>query len=163
MSTVFEVLTEDTFSTAVSGTSYFSSGSLNGIGTHIFLTESYVPSYVLSHASGSWQGMGVMVNVASGSIDTNLLFPQGWTTTTTQDVASSSPALNHVDSDITSVENPNVLEGSNVISWNPFPALPVVSTPVRKQRDESRFKRVSSFSRFRPVRIRLFRHNVTVR
>ena len=164
MSVVFEVLTQGSFDTAITGSFTPTSGSWEGVASHLYVTESISQySYTVSHASGTWEGHGKMLAISDDVTESDLVFPQGWTVTVIQGIDDDAVSVNHDDDKVISNADPHVLEGANLVPWNPFPPPPAEPPGIRQQRDESRFKKVSSFSRFQPVRIRVFRRNVTVR
>jgi hypothetical protein len=91
------------------------------------------------------------------------MFMSGFSTTSTVDQHDGTFIdTNHDDLPIDD-RLPNAQEGVNFVFWNYFPDLPPPPDLERTQRDESRYKKVSSFTREQPVRIRIFRKNTTVR
>lgn len=156
MSTVFQVLADDSFDTADTG-SLFTSASFEGAGAHVFLTQSAEYSYTEVHASGAWNGVGASLDIVNMSFTGSLLFLEGWSIGNSQNIVSEAPLADHDDDNVISNELPSTLEAANIIPWNPFPPLPIFVPPITAKRDESRYRKVSSFTRVQPVRIRTFR------
>jgi hypothetical protein len=58
---------------------------------------------------------------------------------------------------VTDDEHTSPLQGTNMVPWNPFPIPPPLPAARLKDRDETRFKKVSSFTRVQPFRVRITR------
>lgn len=164
MSTIFEILVDNESTTAITGSRLFSSGSyFGGSHVHLAITGSFFDTLESQYASGSWNGVGVSFGISDQKHSGSRTEPIGWGISVSQGIVSDVVVLNHADDELISESVPSTLEGVNTVPWNIFPALPADPVGIRQQRDESRFKKVSSFTRAQPVRIRIFRQNVTVR
>jgi hypothetical protein len=99
---------------------------------------------------------GTAIQFGITVVETGSIMHQSWLGTAIQlgivDQAIPEPH-SHVEIDS---ENPNSLEGANLVEWNVFPAPTTVITPL-KQRDLTRYHKAYSFTRNHPVRIRLIK------
>lgn len=158
MSIIFELLNGDPqHDTQITG-SFFTSGSWPGmIGSSLNVQETNQLFFSV-YSSGSWNGSGQTLGIvpAITIVSATIEFFESFGLATSQGVYSS--INDYHSNDTISDSSPSVLEGINLVDWAPFPDQPPQEPPPpRSQRDETRYRKVSSFSRFQPVRIRIFR------
>ena len=166
--THFELMTGPTqIETQVTGAHYFPSGTMlpqyNANIISLPMTN-ISPDISGTFSSGSWEGIATTIDVSSQILGAGQLGLSGTHggSSTVYNVDDVTFETVHEDLPISDAD-PNIQEGANSLFWNVFPALPASPPIDRSQRDESRYKKVSSFTREQPVRIRIFRRNTTVR
>lgn len=177
MSLIFETLGNTTGD--ITGSSGFTSGAWENKSDSLSIGE-FSYSYLKVHASGAWAQSSYLQDVSVLNVSSSISFIQSWKVLNQTDlpviklpVSSSisfiqswktsnqtdSPSVStfNVNKNVISNDNINSLESTSIVPWNAYPGAIVEPDKVLSTRDETRFKRTSSFSRRRPVRIRLFR------